>query len=287
MTTTPEHEQDDDAQPSRIKAELTGLPETLLWTLWNRACEARHPDPVLDDPMAEALVRKLDYPFEERLGPPHPLFSQVQGLRSLTFDRAVRQYTDRHPEATVVALGEGLETGFWRVDNGRLRWLSVDLPEAVALRRAALPEHPRLRALAQSATDLSWLDEIDAPERGTIVTAQALMMYLRPHEVKEIITACADRLPGGAMILDSVPRWITKLTREGKIRIGELTIPPMRWSMAPGDRPRLRSVHPRIADVRALTMERGRGVMGWLIQYQHLVPVFRSISPAVTLLRFG
>ncbi|WP_116209505.1 class I SAM-dependent methyltransferase [Streptomyces olivoreticuli] len=287
MTTTAEHGQDDDAHPSGVKAELTGLPETLLWTLWNRACEAGHADPVLDDPMAEALVRKLDYPFVERLGPPHPLFSQVQGLRSLTFDRAVRQYTDRHPEATVIALGEGLETGFWRVDNGRLRWLSVDLPEAVALRRALLPEHPRLRVLAQSATDLSWLDEIDAPEQGTIVTAQALMMYLRPHEVKEIIAACADRLPGGALILDSMPRWITKLTREGKIRIGELTIPPMHWSMAPDERPRLYSAHPRIADVRALTMERGRGVTGRLIQYQHLIPVFRSISPAVTLLRFA
>ncbi|MFI9723348.1 class I SAM-dependent methyltransferase [Streptomyces sp. NPDC052396] len=283
----PGHKPDDGTQPARFKAKLSGLPETLLWTLWNRACEAGHADPVLDDPLATALIQALDYPFEARLGPPHPLFSQVQGLRSLTFDRAVLRYTDRHPEATVVALGEGLETGFWRVDNGRLRWLSVDLPEAVGLRCAVLPEHPRLRVLARSAADLSWLDEIDAPERGTIVTAQGLMMYLRPREVREIIAACAERLPGGALILDSMPRWITRLTREGKIRIGELTIPPMHWSMAPGDRHRLYSVHPRITEVRALTMERGRGVTGRFIQYQHLVPVFRSISPAVTLLRFA
>ncbi|MBC2876472.1 class I SAM-dependent methyltransferase [Streptomyces sp. TYQ1024] len=275
------------AEGAKVKVELSGLPETLLWTLWNRACEAEHADPVLADPMAEALVRKLDYPFEKRLGPPHPLFSQVQGLRSLTFDRAVRQYTERRPEATVVALGEGLETGFWRVDNGRLRWLSVDLPEAAGLRRALLPEHPRARVLARSAADLSWLDEIDAPERGTIVTAQALMMYLRPREVRDIIAACAERLPGGALVLDSMPRWITRLTREGKIRIGELAIPPMRWSMAPGDRSRLYAVHPRITDVRALTMPRGRGVTGRLVRYQHLVPVFRSVSPAVTLLRFA
>ncbi|RLU83627.1 methyltransferase [Streptomyces griseocarneus] len=287
MPTTSEHEQHDGAEPARIKAELTGLSETLLWTLWNRACEAGRADAVLDDPMAGELVRALDYPFEERLGPPHPLFSQVQGLRSLTFDRAVRQYTGRYPEATVVALGEGLETAFWRVDNGRLRWLSIDLPEAAALRRAVLPEHPRLRVLGQSATDLSWLDAIETPERGTIVTAQALMMYLRPREVREIIAACADRLPGGALVLDSMPRWITGLTREGKIRIGRLTIPPMRWSMAPGDRRRLYAVHPRITDVRALTMEPGRGATGRLIQYQHLVPVFRSVSPAVTLLRFA
>ena len=35
-----------------------------------------------------------------------------------------------HPAGTVVALGEGLETQFWRPDNGRVRWLSVDLPAA-------------------------------------------------------------------------------------------------------------------------------------------------------------
>ncbi|WP_414167283.1 class I SAM-dependent methyltransferase [Streptoverticillium reticulum] len=270
-----------------VKPELTGLPETLLWTLWNRACEAQHTDPVLDDPMAGELVRALDYPFEQRLGPPHPLFSQVQGLRSLTFDRAVRQYTDRYPEATVVALGEGLETGFWRVDNGRLRWLSVDLPEAAALRRELLPEHPRVRILARSATDLRWLDEIDTPERGVIVTAQALMMYLHPEEVRGIVAACAERLPGGAMVLDSMPRWITGLTREGRIRIGRLTIPPMYWSMAPGERRTLYEVHPRITEVRPLTMPRGRGTTGRFIQYQHLVPLFRSISPAVTSLRFA
>jgi O-methyltransferase involved in polyketide biosynthesis len=32
-----------------------------------------------------------------------------------------------------VSLGEGLETQGRRVDNGRLRWLSVDLPDAIRL----------------------------------------------------------------------------------------------------------------------------------------------------------
>lgn len=44
----------------------------------------------------------------------------------------------RHPAGTVVALGEGLETQFWRVDNGAVRWVGVDLSEAEALRRRFL-----------------------------------------------------------------------------------------------------------------------------------------------------
>jgi O-methyltransferase involved in polyketide biosynthesis len=43
-----------------------------------------------------------------------------------------RRFLAANPDGTVVALGEGLETQFWRVDNGRVRWLTVDLPETIA-----------------------------------------------------------------------------------------------------------------------------------------------------------
>ncbi|MEU7579258.1 class I SAM-dependent methyltransferase [Streptomyces sp. NPDC041068] len=258
------------------------MPETLLWTLWNRACEARRAESVLEDPMAVRLVEEIDYPFEERLGPPHPLFSQIQGLRSLCFDRAVQEYVADHPYATVVALGEGLETGFWRTDNGRLQWLSVDLPEAAALRSRLLPENPRHHVVACSATDLSWLDRVRDRDNGVIVTAQGLMMYLKPGEVRDILAACAERLPGGSLVLDSMPRWVAKATRGRRLRVGDLTIPPMYWAMAGDERYKLRSAHPGIGEVRALTMPRGRGRLGRLIERQHRVPLFRSISPAVS-----
>jgi O-methyltransferase involved in polyketide biosynthesis len=50
-----------------------------------------------------------------------------------------------------VALGKGLETQFWRVGNGRVTWLSVDLPESISLRDELLPGSPRQRRLARSA----------------------------------------------------------------------------------------------------------------------------------------
>ncbi|MER5885242.1 class I SAM-dependent methyltransferase [Streptomyces sp. NPDC001941] len=271
----------------KVRARLEGVPETLLWTLWNRAVEAGHEDPVLDDPMALRLVDSIDFPFEERFGAPHPLFAQIQGLRSVTFDRAVREYVADHPEATVVALGEGLETGFWRVDNGRLRWLSVDLPEAAELRRRLLPEHERVRVLGCSATDTStWLDAVEDPAKGVVVTAQGLLMYLRPPEVRDLLAASAGALSGGAFVLDSMARWLTRATRRGNMRIGTMPVPAMRWSMAADERHKLHTAHPGITDVRALTMPRGRGVLGRLIEHQHRVPLFRSISPAVTLVRF-
>jgi hypothetical protein len=36
----------------QVSVELEGVPETLLWTLYHRATEARRPDAVLRDPKA-------------------------------------------------------------------------------------------------------------------------------------------------------------------------------------------------------------------------------------------
>jgi O-methyltransferase involved in polyketide biosynthesis len=43
-----------------------------------------------------------------------------------TFDAAIRRFLARYPSGTVVALGEGLQIQFWRVDS-RMWWISVDL----------------------------------------------------------------------------------------------------------------------------------------------------------------
>ncbi|MFF3729015.1 class I SAM-dependent methyltransferase [Streptomyces sp. NPDC002476] len=273
---------------ARIRPMLSGVPETLLWTLYNRAYEAGRCYPVLDDPMALRLMEALDYPFEERFGHPNAFYSQLQGLRSRCFDLAVQAYLAERPRATVVALGDGLETGFWRVDNGLLNWLSVDLPEVAELRLELLPASDRSRVLARSATDPAWLDEIEDPRgRGVVVTAQGLLMYLRPAEVRGILAACAERLPGGALVLDSMARRPAEYTLTGRWRVGGLTIPPMRWAMDPGERPKLRGAHPGITEVRALRLPRGRGTMGGLIRLQSLLPGVRALTPAITWLRFG
>lgn len=95
------------------------MPETLLWNLYHRAVEARRPGAVLHDPRAVELVDAIDYPFEARFGA--GARAQWQALRARCFDDAVRRFLRDHPDGSVVALGEGLETQFWRVDDGRVR----------------------------------------------------------------------------------------------------------------------------------------------------------------------
>lgn len=275
------------ASVRRIKPELDAVPETLLWTLYYRSVEARRPDSVIDDPRAVELVDRLDFPFQERFGPPSPFLGQLQALRALAFDREVERFLAEHPDGTVAALGEGLETEFWRVDNGAVHWLTVDLPQSVRLRRQLLPAGPRQAVAACSVLDEAWPDAVDA-SRGLLITAQGLLMYLRPPEVRELLARCAERFPGAGMVFDAVPRWFSEATRRGTMRSRGYTPPPMPWGMDPGDRAALRTASLGIAEVRDVGLPRGRGLFyGVLAPLGSRLPLVRSRRPSVTALRFA
>ena len=157
---------------------LEGVSATTLWTLHNRGTEAKRSDGVIRDPWAVTLFDAISYDYR-KFGKPN----QSHALRALAFDAAARDYLTTHPKASVVALAEGLQTSFWRLDRAgaadELTWYSVDLPPVMALRAQLLPCDDRITELAQSALDPSWMDQVEA-ERGVFITAEGLLMYLNP-----------------------------------------------------------------------------------------------------------
>jgi O-methyltransferase involved in polyketide biosynthesis len=188
-----------------IPVDLSGVPETLLWNLGRRAAAARAGVSLLEDPMAVEVADRLQYDFSNAARG-----ARWHAVRVATFDAAVRRFLSVHPSGTVVALGEGLETQFWRVDNGAVRWLTVDLPATLELRRRVLPDGPRQRSHSGSALDPDWLDELD-PAEPVLITAQGLLMYFQRDEVHGLIAEIARRLPGATFVFDVVPEKMLEL----------------------------------------------------------------------------
>jgi O-methyltransferase involved in polyketide biosynthesis len=269
-----------------VKVELGGVAETLLWTLYHRAVEARRPDAVIfEDPLAVELVDRIEYPFAERFGAPAGL-PQLQALRAKCFDHELRRFLAAHPDGTVIALGEGLETQFWRVDNGRVRWVTVELPEVVALREQLLPVSERQRLRPESALDLGWLEEIE-PGGDTLITAQGLLMYLEPAQVHDLIRVCAERLGGGTLVFDAVPAGLAALSRAGKLGSpGGYRPPPWPWGLDPAEERRLRELSPAVAELTRLPLPRGRGLVhGFLLPLAAASPGLRNALLSVFRLR--
>jgi O-methyltransferase involved in polyketide biosynthesis len=266
---------------AKVGVDLSGVPETLLWTLYHRASEARREDAVLEDPLAVELVDRLDYPFAERFGSGG--LSQWQALRAATFDREVRRFLAANPGGTVAALGEGLETQFWRVDDGAVNWVAVELPETVALRDQLLPAVTRRRTFAGSALDESWMDAVDAA-RGPLITAQGLLMYFPRDEAHRLIAACAARFPGAALVFDAVPKW---LAQRDPPKRAAYQPPRWEWGMDAAEERALREL-PGIAELRALRLPRGRGLVhGTLLPLTARVPALRRGMLSVFAARFA
>ncbi|WP_137144082.1 class I SAM-dependent methyltransferase [Mycolicibacterium sp. CR10] len=273
--------------PGKHSADLTGVPETALMTLLVRATEARRPDSIIDDPMAVHLVDSIDYDFA-KFG-----FSRRQdmALRALVFDKHARRYLVDHPKATVVALAEGLQTSFYRLNAAgvgtEFRWLTVDLPPMIDLRRKLLPASDRVRLCAQSALDFSWMDQVD-PEHGVFITAEGLLMYLQPDEAMSLIAECAARFPGGQMMFDLPPSAFAALSRRGMRTSMRYRVPPMPFTLSVAEAANLVNTVPGVRAVHDVPAERARGnlinALFWTVQR---VPLLDAVRPVITLLEFG
>ncbi|MGV0791417.1 class I SAM-dependent methyltransferase [Mycolicibacterium sp. XJ1819] len=276
-------------QPDRSKIDagaLTGVSETALLTLYGRAHQARHPNAIIDDPMAIRLVDAIDFDFAKfgRKG-------QEMALRSLAFDRATTRYLTAHPAATVVALAEGLQTSFWRLrsalPDAEFQWFTVDLEPVIELRERLLPSAARITTVAQSALDYSWMDAVPTAD-GVLVTAEGLLMYLQPDEAMDLITQCARRFPGGQMIFDLPPVLVKKFAPKGMRSSRRYRVPPMPFSLSASQLADLVHTVPGVRAVQDLPMPAGRGFF-----FEKVFPALWRLGPiknfrgAYTLLEFG
>lgn len=265
---------------------LGGVPETALWTLRNRAEEAARPDSYLQDPEAVRLYRTLRAEHAEdfdRFGKP----SQSHPLRALVVDDTIRSFLSEHPRGPVVALGEGLQTTYWRLGRPDLAWYSVDVPEMVEIQRQLLPPEQAIRRIARSALDRAWLAEV--PAGPAMVTAEGLFMYLPKDEVHALIAELAAHFPGGRLLYDSIPGWFSALTLKGKVKLSDRYVAPaMPNAQTVSEAARLPDLIPGVAAARDLMLPPGRD--GWASPALRVVadlPVLRDHRPSITLLTFS
>ncbi|MBU3889618.1 class I SAM-dependent methyltransferase [Methylosinus sp. KRF6] len=267
----------------KIAPNLTGVPETMLWTLHNRAGEALREDGLLRDEKLVEIYRALDYDYEASFGAAQPSHAN----RALVFDNALRAFLAAYPDGVIVNLGEGLETHRFRIaDTGEALWITVDLPESIAIRERFIEPDARHRHVSLSALDRRWFDEVP-PGRPVFITAQGLFMYLPPEETAELIRDMARRFPKASLLFDHVPRWLSKATLKGHALTPNFTIPPMPWGIDRSEiEPTLRSWAAietvEIFDYRVYRGWRGR-LFGWLSRLAFI----RERVPAITRVTFA
>lgn len=186
--------------------KLDEVPETMLATLYIRALETQRPDALLKDEKALALVRQFGPSFER--------IKRIQMdeedrvtivLRNRAIDGTVRDFLTRRTRPAVVHLGCGLDARFNRVDDGRIDWYDLDVPQVIELRRTLLGgEGPRCHLLAGSAFDHTWFSVVGpANDHAFLFVAEGLFQYFREEQVKSLVVALRAHFPGAELVFDA------------------------------------------------------------------------------------
>ncbi len=194
------------------KAELSlrDVSATLLLTLYARAMESQSKNPILLDEKAVEWFERLRPLAAEAEGPLYRkvandalpnMLKYTMSLRARHFDEKTRAFLQEHPNGVVVNLGCGLDSRFFRLDDGSLELVDLDLPDVIELKRKFVEETPRYKLLACSVLDHSWMEQLD-PSRPHLFLAEGLFMYLPQDEVRSLVLTLQERFPGSELVCE-------------------------------------------------------------------------------------
>lgn len=195
------------------KGNLNGVSETMLQTLFARAKESQKPDHKIYDLKAIEIVSQLDYDFT--LADQDFKMSAGVIARTILLDRMVKEYIERYENATIINIACGLDTRFYRVDNGKIRWYNLDLPVAVEVRQKFLKEQGRVSVIAKSAMDETWIDDIQESQ-NILVIIEGLTMYLQQEDVQKIFSII-QKFHSVTVFVETMSPFIVKNVKEKSI----------------------------------------------------------------------
>ena len=157
------------------KLTLSGVPETMLQTVYARAKETKTRGAIRDE-AAVRLVDQLDYDFSNADRDTAMRSGVI--ARTIVLDRLTGRFLAAHPGAIVVNIACGLDTRCDRM-TGYSHWCNLDLPETITVRRTLLPEDGTISQIAMSTMD-DWGGEIretDGPVRCAMRRQSTPKMY--------------------------------------------------------------------------------------------------------------
>jgi O-methyltransferase involved in polyketide biosynthesis len=202
----------------KIKIEKGTVQETLLLPLWGRAYEMQKKSPRLVDENAVEIIKNFDYDFSE-IEKTQAMSQHGWVARSLHTDRMALAFMEKHPEATIVNIGCGMDTTFSRIDNGKIIFYELDLPDVIALRKNFYADSDRHKSIASSFLDTEWFEEIEVRD-GLLFLAGGVLMYFEEEQIKRFFIKVADYFKACDFFFDSLSPMGMKIAKKQVLKKG-------------------------------------------------------------------
>ena len=195
-----------------MKLDLNAVGETALLTLYARAKDYESDQSVLKDQKSWDILKHIDYDFDQ--------FKDVKmsycGIlgRAKVIDEEIRNFISLYPDCIVVSLGAGLDTMFYRVDNGYIDWYNIDFAGVIEARTQFFEPHERVHNLVSSITDELWTKNIEINGRKLLLVSEGVVMYLTLDEMKQFLGLLTDSFEEFTLYLDMISPYVAKRTKQ-------------------------------------------------------------------------
>jgi methyltransferase (TIGR00027 family) len=196
--------------------KLTDVSETAILTLRCHVIESQKNKPIINDPMAKYCLDKLVSLASED---EKALFNRKVlsaltnhiALRARKYDSIINDFISKNPSSTVVNLGCGFDTRYWRIDNKKCEYIELDLPEIVEIKKEILKDRLSYELIGCSVLDTSWIDRVTSKgNRNFLLIAEGLFMYLPKADVINLFKTFSERFYHSQIVLEVVTEKYTR-----------------------------------------------------------------------------
>lgn len=257
------------------KVKLSGVPETMLQTIFARAKESKGRG-AIHDRKAEEIIEKLNYDFS--LADKDTVMSDGVIARTIVLDRLTKKWLAEHSGAVVVNIACGLDTRCYRM-AGYTHWYNLDLPETIAVREKILSENGVISQIAMSAMD-DWGNEVKERNAPVLVIIEGLTMYLSELDVQRIFEVISNRFNKVTVFVETMNPIVVKRIKEKSI---DASNAKFTWGVKNGEELAKLLTNFRLIEERSLV--EGMAAFKPIYKFLRKIPLVRNISNRIVVLR--
>ena len=193
---------------------LSVLSQTAILALLGRVVESEKKNPVFNDAMAVLCLERLMLisseeeknrimKWKKRYAGVNARDVKARSLTARSFDNIASLFISNYPGCTVINLACGFDTRFWRIENKDSRYIEIDLPEVVALKREILKDELSSELIGCSVLDVSWIDQVITNGNSNfLLLAEGLFMFLPEQDVKNLLQLLAQKLIRSQLVVE-------------------------------------------------------------------------------------
>ena len=181
--------------------KLNGVEETMLIPLAIKANETQRKNARIKDKKAVEIINKLNIDTAK-----YDKFMSHEGVvaRTILFDKEIKEFINKYPDAVCISIGCGFDNRFERVDNGKIKWYNLDFPDVINARKNFFNENSRVSCIAGSALDEKWTNEIEK-DKTAIILIEGVLMYFSKEEVINLFNIIKTSFKHSIILAEIMP----------------------------------------------------------------------------------